>query len=97
MLRDIFYGWWVVCAAFLFSFYVAGSAGLSFTAFVEPIANEFGWSYTQISIAASLRGLELGVFAPVIGLLVDRFGSERLLFSVVSPISLNSPKVKPAS
>ena len=35
-----------------------------FTAFFEPIAAEFGWSYTQISFAVSLRGLEMGIFAP---------------------------------
>ena len=51
-----------------------------FTAFFEPIAKEFGWSYTQISLAASLRGLELGIFAPVMGFFVDRFGARRLLF-----------------
>jgi len=51
-----------------------------FTAFFEPIAKEFGWSYTQVSLAASLRGLELGIFAPVIGFFVDRFGARRLLF-----------------
>lgn len=40
---------------------------------------EFGWSYTQISFAASLRGLEMGIFAPLIGFLVDRFGSRKLI------------------
>lgn len=50
-----------------------------FTAFFEPLINEFGWSYTQVSIAASLRGIEVGIFAPIIGFLVDRFGSRRLI------------------
>ena len=53
---------------------------MGFTAFFEPIAKEFGWSYTQISIAASLRGLELGIFAPLMGFLVDRFGARKLIF-----------------
>ena len=79
-MRKIFYGWWVVFACFLIAFYVSGAVMFGFTAFFEPIAKEFGWSYTQISLAASLRGLELGIFAPVMGLLVDRFGARRLLF-----------------
>ena len=79
-MRKIFYGWWVVFACFLIAFYVSGSVMFGFTAFFEPIAKEFGWSYTQVSLAASLRGLELGIFAPVMGFLVDRFGARRLLF-----------------
>ncbi|MFC1846091.1 MFS transporter [Chloroflexota bacterium] len=54
---------------------------LGFTAFFEPIVQEFGWSFAQVSLAASLRGAELGLFAPVIGLLVDRWGPRRLIFA----------------
>jgi sugar phosphate permease len=79
-VSKIFYGWWVVFACFLISAYVVGSANYSFTAFFEPIALEFGWSYTLISIAASIRGLEQGFFAPVVGILVDRYGARILLF-----------------
>ena len=71
----VFYGWWIVSACFIIAFYIAGSVFFSFTAFVEPIVAEFGWTYTQISIAASLRGLEMGIFAPLVGIFVDRFGS----------------------
>jgi len=50
-----------------------------FYCFIDPLVQEFGWSYTQVSFAASLRGLEMGVFAPLAGFLVDRFGSRRLI------------------
>ena len=49
------------------------------TAFFEPLIKEFGWNYTQISLATSLRGVEMGIFAPFIGFLVDRFGSKKLI------------------
>ena len=80
MIKKIFYGWWIVGACFLIAFYMAGVVAYGFTAFFKPIAKEFGWSYTQISLAASLRGLEMGMFAPIFGYLVDRFGSRRLVF-----------------
>ncbi len=80
MLKKIFYGWWIVLACFLISFYVGGVIFFGFTGFFEPIREEFGWSYTQISLAASLRGLEMGIFAPLIGFLVDRFGARKLAF-----------------
>ena len=75
----MFYGWYIVGAGFLISFYVSGSINLGFTAIFEPIAKDFGWSYTQISFAASLRGLETGLLAPVAGILMDRWGPRRLI------------------
>jgi len=78
--KNAFYGWWVLSASFSIGFYVGGVVAYGFTAFFEPIAEEFGWSYAQISIAASLRGLEVGIFAPLVGFLVDRWGSRRLLY-----------------
>ena len=60
-LGRIFYGWWIVAACSLMSLYVAGVIYYSFTAFFDPLVKEFGWSYTQISFAMSLRGLEMSV------------------------------------
>ena len=77
-MKKIYYGWWIVLASFLIASYVGGSIFFGFTAFFEPIVKEFGWSHTQVSIAFSLRGLEMGILAPIIGFLVDRFGSRAL-------------------
>jgi MFS family permease len=79
MMKKIFYGWWIVLACSLICLYGGGIVFFGFTAFFDPIREEFGWSYTQISLAASLRGLEAGVFAPLIGFLVDRFGPRKLM------------------
>ena len=79
MPARIFYGWWVVCACFPIGLYVSGITVYGFTAFFEPFVKEFGWSYTQISFAASLRGLEAGILSPVVGFLVDRFGSRKII------------------
>lgn len=76
----IFYGWWVVSGGFLISLLLGGFVILGFTAFFEPIAEEFDWSYAQISLAVSLRGAEVGLLAPLMGLLVDRWGPRRLVF-----------------
>jgi MFS family permease len=78
-MASIFYGWWIVCACFAIAFYVGGPLYYGLTAFFEPIVEEFGWSHTKVSIAFSLRGLEMGILAPVVGFLVDRFGSRKLI------------------
>jgi MFS family permease len=88
MIKNVFYGWWIVFACFLISLYVGAAVFFGLTAFVSPLREEFGWSYTQISFAASLRGLEMGVFAPIIGFLADRFGSKKLLLAGVVAIGL---------
>lgn len=87
-MRKIFYGWWVVLASFVMTFYVGGVVFFGFTAFFEPIQREFGWSYTQVSLAASLRGLEMGIFAPIVGLVVDRLGARLLILGGIVAVSL---------
>jgi MFS family permease len=82
-MASIYYGWWIVLACFFIGFYVVGPLFYGFTAFFEPIVEEFGWSYTQVSIAFSLRGVEMGMLAPITGFLVDRFGPRKLAFSGV--------------
>jgi MFS family permease len=84
----VFYGWWLVGASILVAMYVGGGVFYGFTAVFEPIADEIGWSYTQISLAASLRGLEMSLFAPLVGIMTDRWGPRRLLFGGVIITSL---------
>ena len=80
-MKKVYYGWWIVLASFLVALYVAGTTFYGFTAFIQPLTTEFGWSYSQISIAASLRGLEMGLLAPFVGILADRLGPRKLLVS----------------
>ena len=78
--HKIFYGWWLVAASVLIALYMAAVVSYGFTAFIEPMADELGWSYTKISIGASLRGLEGGLLAPFFGILIDHWGPRRLIF-----------------
>ena len=86
----MFYGWYIVGACLLITLYTGGIVYFGFTAVIEPIAEELGWSYAQISLAASLRGLEMGLLAPLVGFLADRWGPRRLVFggSILGGIGL---------
>ena len=75
----IFYGWWIVVASVLISMYTGGADYLGFTAIIEPIRGEFKWSYTQISFAASILSIESGLLAPVVGFLIDRWGTRKTI------------------
>ncbi len=84
----MFYGWWLVIAFFFIALYVAAAVFWGFTAFMEPLVKEFGWSYAQVSLASSLRGLEMGILSPIVGILVDRFGSRKLIIIGLISIGL---------
>ncbi len=88
MSSSVFYGWWIVLASFSISALVGACGFFGFTAMLDPIVKEFHWSYTQVSFASSLRGLEMGLLAPFVGVFVDRFGPRRLLLVGLSTIGM---------
>ena len=88
MNRKIFYGWWIVLACLVINLYVSGILFFGFTAFIDPLIREFGWTYTQVSFAVSLRGMEMGIFAPLIGFLSDRYGARKLILVGVLAVGL---------
>jgi MFS family permease len=79
--HKVFYGWWIAGAGFLIAVYIGGFIHFGFTAVFEPIASDFSWSYAQVSFAASLRGLQTSLFAPIVGLLMNHWGPRRLVFA----------------
>jgi len=73
----IFYGWFVVAAAFAVTFVGFGSA-YTFSAFVEPLQHDFAASRGSVSLVFSLAGFLYFGFGVVSGPLADRWGSRRL-------------------
>ena len=78
--RKTFYGWWVVAAGTFLYFLGIGSVFYGFSAFFNPMINEFGWSRAVTSGAYSLSRLEGGIEGPVVGWLIDKFGARKLVF-----------------
>ena len=73
--KRFFYGWVIVAGAW--TMYMVNQAAFTwgFTVFVNPLAEEFGWSRTSITIAWALSlswGLLLG---PWFGKALDRYGA----------------------
>jgi MFS family permease len=77
----VYYGWYIVGACFLISVYSSGIVHLSFTAIIEPIVDEFHWGYALVSFAASIRGFETGLIAPLVGWLFNRWGPRKILIA----------------
>jgi MFS family permease len=73
----IFYGWFVVAAAFAVTFIAFGSA-YTFSAFFEPLQKDFGASRGSISFVFSLAGFLYFGLGLVSGPLADRYGARPL-------------------
>ncbi|MSQ12570.1 MAG: MFS transporter [Dehalococcoidia bacterium] len=75
----IFYGWYIVLGSVIVNFYLSVVYFQGFQVFFLPIVREFGWSRATTSGAFSLRQMESGLLAPVVGLLVDRWGPRAVI------------------
>jgi sugar phosphate permease len=76
----MFFGWYIVAATAFIGAYTGATTMRGVTALVDPIAVTFGWSYAQISLAMTLRGIESGVMNPFMGVVADRWPARRLVF-----------------
>jgi MFS transporter, OFA family, oxalate/formate antiporter len=75
----IFYGWWIVLVTNIICMTGFGTWLYAFPAFFGPMTAEFGWSRAQTSGAASFRSIEGGIAGPIVGWLVDKFGSRNVV------------------
>jgi len=72
--KPLFYGWFVVAAAFAVTF-VGFGAAYSFSAFVDALQQEFSASRGAVSLVFSLAGFLYFSLGVVTGPLADRFGT----------------------
>jgi len=74
----IFYGWWIVLAAFLNLFFSVGIVYYGFPVFYPSLVASLGFTRAQLTqgflVGFAFTGLLFGLFA---GVLIDRFGSRQ--------------------
>ena len=86
--RPIFFGWYMVAASIATNTIFSAAYFQGFNVLIIPIERTFGWDRWVISAAMSLRQLEAGILSPVVGFLLDRFSSRKLIFwsAVISAV-----------
>ncbi len=85
--RLFFYGW-VVAIAGMVILFTYNSATNTFGVFLKPLVEEFSSSRAIISGAVSTRAFFNGILAIVVGVLIDKFGSRKILLICISLFSL---------
>ncbi len=78
-LGSLYYGWWVLFGMALAMIVAEGATIGSLSAYTEPLERQFGWSRAQVSMGFSVTVGTVGLFAPLIGRLVDSVGPRRLM------------------
>jgi len=74
--RGIFYGWWVVAAAFLNLFFVVGIIFYGFPVFYASFVESLGFSRAQVTQGFFLGFLIIGLpFGLLAGAVIDRIGA----------------------
>jgi MFS family permease len=87
MSSRVFYGWFVVAAAFAVTLIGFGSA-YTFSAFVESLQRDFAASRGSVSLVFSLAGFLYFGLGMVSGPLADRWGSRRLCMAGMALVGL---------
>ena len=79
--RTVFgvYQGWVVVIAVMLALAVSSGGRFLFGIVLKPVSEEFGWSRTELSLAITISVIALSVLQPLVGILVDRFGSRPIL------------------
>jgi MFS transporter, OFA family, oxalate/formate antiporter len=83
----IFYGWFVVAAAFAVTLVGFGSA-YTFSAFVTPLQQDFGASRGSVSLAFSLAGFLYFSVGMISGPLADRWGARPIVIAGMLLVAL---------
>jgi sugar phosphate permease len=77
--NKIFYGWWIVAACFILLFCFGGAGFYSFSIFIKPFEEYFGWSRSQIALGMSIFFLVNGAAQPMLGRLCQTMGPKKVI------------------
>ena len=81
----IFYGWWIVVAAFLNFFFVIGIIFYGFPVFYTSFVEELGFTHAQVTQGFFLGFLIVGLpFGLVAGAVIDRVGAKWVILTGVA-------------
>ncbi len=87
-VRHLYYGWWIAGASAAIILVAAGVFYYGFGLLVDPLRQEFGWSTVAVAAAFSVRSEVSAFGAPLVGVLVDRFGPRAVITAGIIAVAL---------
>src|SRR5258708_38571874 len=87
--NPLFYGWWIVVAAFLNLFFTVGIVFYGFPVFYPAFADSLGFTHAQLTQGFLLGFLIAGPFGLVAGTVIDRIGARWVILAGVGLIGMS--------
>ena len=89
-MTRFFYGYWIVVAGFITLTVANGLAWYGFSIMNAPVADEFGWSRSEVALGFTFLAVAMAVISPFVGRLTDNRGPRQVLIigTVVLSLSL---------
>ena len=84
----VFYGWWVLGVTGIMMFFSMGPSAPTITVLIKPMSEEFRSSHAQLLGALTVAGLLGAVMSPVVGRMVDRYGTRVVIASILAVFGL---------
>lgn len=75
----LYYGYWLVGAAFIAQFVSVGSQNYVIGVFLKPMTDDLGWSRSEYTLARTIGQVVMAATGLLIGAYVDRHGGRRLM------------------
>jgi MFS family permease len=85
-----FFGWRLVGALGIILFFTGGGGLYVFPVFIESFQAEFGWTMTEISAAAAVFAIVMGISTPIVGVLMARIGARPTMLTAASVVALSA-------
>jgi len=85
--RRIYFGYWLIGAAFVAQFVAVGSQNYVVGAFLKPMTDDLGWTRAEFTYARTIAQVIMAFTGFFIGAHVDRHGGRRLMLIGITILS----------
>jgi len=86
--KKIYYGYWLVCGAFIAQFVSLGMYSYVLGSFMTPMLDELGWTRAEFSLTRTIGQIVMAAVAVFVGVRIDRFGGRPIMLLGTTVLSV---------
>jgi OFA family oxalate/formate antiporter-like MFS transporter len=86
--KKIYYGYWLIGAAFVAQFVSVGMYSYVLGSFMNPMVEELGWSRADFTLTRTIGQLVMAVVGIFVGARIDRYGGRAIMLIGTTVLSI---------